>query len=438
MTKYEINDFVFEKEKTLDFISRFFNHITSWFETAVLLGFEYIRKKPEHLPEFIRRIKETLYFAHSDEKYGFKRQVDFIQILIDNAHRGHPHYLAAFFTLSKFFLQQSFQVSEGGRNHSVSFYEYPLPLYSVTKELRTSIWEKLFECFENYPEEVYGVVKDFKPSYHELSPEVLDFDLGLLGPFISENFSPKTFKYSHCVQEIIYRFDREERITNRSYRELKEKFLTEDYSSYRKLNWDKFRDKEEFEFDNWEEYGALKSEELKSFFLFGDESEFPKLFTAIANIQSVKERDYFPAGQSIEIIIEENFRNNNQLGFQLFRKILGEFPKGFQFPHRAIGAIVRSSLDWCLRIWAELEKWENENSLFWKITFFRHVPTDFIDKFYCDCYLNLIDQIDRYTYLYVEDFSRFNLIDKDFSKTVLRKISKKNDEMQAYLKALAE
>jgi hypothetical protein len=429
LTTYEINDFVFEKEKTLDFISRFFRHITSWFDTAVLLGFEYIKKKPEHLPEYIRRIKETLNFAHSDEKYGFKRQVDFIQILIDNAHSGNPHYMAAFFTLSKFFLQQSFQVSEGGRNHSISFYEYPLPLYSVTKELRILIWEKLFECFENYPEEVYGVIKDFKPSYHELNNEVLDFDLGLLVPFISENFSPKIFKYAHCVQEMINRFDREKRITNRSYRELKEKFLTEDFLAYRKLDWNKLGDKEEFEFDNWEEYEVLKSEELKNYFLFEDESEFPKLFTAIENIQSVKERDYFPAGQSINIIIEENFKKSNELGFLLFRRILEDFPIGLQFPHRAISVIVRSSPSWCLKIWAELDRWENESITFWKVSFFRHLPTDFIDKFYCDSLLQLIDSIDRYIYLYVEDFSRFNLIDKDFSKTILSKISKKNDDI---------
>ncbi|SFT71233.1 hypothetical protein SAMN04489724_1758 [Algoriphagus locisalis] len=429
MTKYEINDFVFEKERTLDFISRFFNHITSCFDTAVLLGFEFIRKKPEHLPEFIRRIKETLIFSHQDERLGFKRQVDFIKILIEKANNGNAHYLAAFFDLSKFFLKQSFHVTEGGRNHSISWYEYPLPFYRVTEDLRASIWRKLFLSFDEFPHEVYEVIKDFRPSYHELEPEVMDFDLGLLVPFVSENFSPMIFKYAHCVQEMIYRFDREDRITNRSYRELKQKFLTEDYLSYRKLDWDKFRDKEEFEFDNWEEYGALKSEELKSYFLFGDESEFPKLFTAIENIQCVKVRDYFPAGQSVDIIIEENFKKNNELGFLLFQKILGEFPKGLQFPHRGISAIARCSPSWCLKIWSELEQWENENSLYWKICFFRLLPTDFIDKFYCDRLLDLIESIDRYTYLYVEDFSRFNLIDKDFSKTVLSKISKKNDDL---------
>src|SRR5690606_37945628 len=129
MTKYVINDFVFEKERTLDFVSRFFNHITSCFDNAVLLGFEFIRNKPEHIPEFIRRIKETLIFSHQDERFGFKRQVDFIKILIEKANNDNPHYLAAFFDLSKFFLKQSFHVTEGGRNHSIPWYEYPLPFY---------------------------------------------------------------------------------------------------------------------------------------------------------------------------------------------------------------------------------------------------------------------------------------------------------------------
>jgi hypothetical protein len=429
LTKYEVNDFVFEKEKTLDFISRFFRHITSWFDTAVLLGFEYIRKKPEHLPEFIRCIKETLNFTHSDEKYGFKRQVNFIRILLENTYSGNPHFLSAFFTLSKFFLQQSFQVSEGGRNHSISFYEYPIPLYSVIRELRTGIWGKLFECFEDYPDKVYGVIRDFKPSYHDFNPEVMDFDLGLLVPFISKNLPPTIFKYAHCVQEIIYRFDREDRITNRSYRELKQKFLTEDYLAYRKLSWDKFRDKDEFEFENWDQYGLLKTEELKSYFLFDDESEFPKLFIAIKNIQSVKQRDYFPAGQSIDIVIEENFKINNELGFRLFQKIIEDFPEGLQFLHKSLRRISIESPDWCLTLWSTLENWENDNSLLWKINFFKFIPSDFIDEFYCDRLLNLIDSIDRYTYLYVEDFTRFNLIDKNFSKIILSKISKKINDL---------
>lgn len=428
-TEYEINDFVFSKEKTLDFISRFFHNITTWFDTSVHLGFEFIRRKPEHLPEFTRRIKEALNFAHKDEKYGFKRQVDFIQILIENTHRGNPHYSAAFFALSKFFLQQSFHVSEGGRNHSISFYEYPIPLYSVIKELRTSIWEKLFECFEDYPDEVYGVIRDFKPSYHDFNPEVLDFDLGLLVPFISKNLPPTIFKYAHCVKEIIYRFDREDRITNRSYRKLKQKFQTEDYLAYRKLSWDKFRDKEEFEFENWDEYGLFKTEELKSYFLFDDESEFTKLFTAIECVQSVKERDYFPAGQSIDIVIDENFKISNELGFRLFQKILEDFPEGLHFLHKSIRRISIESPDWCFRLWSTLENWENDNSLLWKINFFKFIPSDFIDEFYCDRLLNLIDSIDKYTYLYVEDFTRFNLIDKNFSKIILSKISKKIDDL---------
>ena len=67
---------------------------------------------------------------------------------------------------------------------------------------------------------------------------------------------------------MIYWNDREEKITNRSYRELKQKFLTEEYSMFCKLDWNRLRDKNDFEFDNWKEYDNLKSEEIRKNFVF--------------------------------------------------------------------------------------------------------------------------------------------------------------------------
>ena len=120
LTHYDTNDFVYEREQTIDFVSRFFNHLTEWFKPSIELGFEYIRKKPEHLPEFIRRIRENLMFDEPDERLGFKRQVDFIDILIENFNNNKPHYIPAFFALAKTFLAHSFSVTHGGRKHTIS------------------------------------------------------------------------------------------------------------------------------------------------------------------------------------------------------------------------------------------------------------------------------------------------------------------------------
>ena len=69
-----------------------------------------------------------------------------------------------------------------------------MPFYEVTKDLRTKIWETLFKSFETYPNEVFDVIKNFKPMHHDLVPEIMDYDLSLLIPFISDKLSPKIFQ----------------------------------------------------------------------------------------------------------------------------------------------------------------------------------------------------------------------------------------------------
>lgn len=431
LTHYDTNDFVFKTEQTLDFISRFFHHNLEWTRPATELGFEYIRKKPEHLPEFIRRIRENLVFDEPDERIGFKRQVDFIEILIENFNSNKPHYISAFFALAKSFLAHSFHVTHGGRNHTITWYNYPLPFYDVTKELRTKIWETLFDSYKTHPDEVFDVIKDFKPTHHELVPDIMDYDLSLLVPFISEKLSPTIFKHAYFVHDMIYWNDREEKITNRTYRELKQKFLTEEYLTFCKLDWNKLRDKHEFDYDfnDWKEYDNLKSEEIRKNFVFKEESQFNKLLTAIENIQSIKENDYFSAGQSIDIVVEENFIKDNELGFKLLQLILNNYPKGLQLLYRTTKLIVNQSDSWCLSFWQELENWSNENALFWRINFFNYIPPKFINEYYCEKLVETIDSIDKFAYLYIEVYSQYDLIDKQITKTILSKVAQKIENL---------
>lgn len=425
LTNYETNDFVYEREQTIDFLSRFFNHLSEWFKPSIELCFEFVRKKPEYLPEFIRRIRENLMFDEPDERIGFKRQVGFIDLLISKVKNEDPHYLASFFALAKSFLAHSFHVTHGGRKHTISWYSYPLPFYEATKELRTKIWNTLFECFEKYPDKVFEVIKQFKPTHQDLVPVIMDFDLGLLIPFISKKFSPENIRHTHYIHEMIYWNDREEKISDRSYRKLKQKFSTKEYFDFCKLDWNRLRDKSNYDFDDFREYDILKKEEIRKNFLFANEKEFEKLFKAILNVLAVKQNDYFSAGTSVDIVVEENFLHNNELGFKLLQLILKNYPKGLQLLYNTVKTVTSQSQDWCLKLWIELENWENENALFWRINFFNYIPDNFINEFYCEKLLKTVKSIDKYAYLYIEGYSRFNLKDKYITKTILEIISDK-------------
>jgi len=157
-SKYETNDFVWDRDKTLDFLANLFNQFTESFIPALELAFEYCRKKPESLPELIRRIREKLLFNDDDHRYDFRRQVELFNLLIRKFKDKQPHYVEAFFALAGTFLSHHYQITKGGRNHSITFYQYPLPFYEVTKDFRTSIWTTLFENFETYPKEVFSII----------------------------------------------------------------------------------------------------------------------------------------------------------------------------------------------------------------------------------------------------------------------------------------
>jgi len=420
LTHYETNDFVYEKEQTIDFISRFYNHYTEWLNPAIELGFEYIRKKPEHLPEYVRRIKEHLLFDESDERIGFQRQVNFIDILVSNVEKEKPHYISAFFALAKTFLQHTFHITHGGRKHTITWYNYPLPFYEVTKGIRTKVWQTLFDSYKKYPKEVFEVIKDFKPTHHDLIPEIMDFDLSLLIPFIESNFTPTNFKHAYFIHDMIYWFDREENITNRTYQSLKQKYLTQEYSDFCKLDWNRLRDKNDFEFNDFREYDNLKTEEIRKNFIFTSENDFDKLFSAISNVLAVKQNDYFSASQSIDIVVEENFIRNNNLGFKLLKSILENYPKGLNLLYRTVKMISNHSQEWCLKLWEEIENWDNENGLYWRINFFNYVPNEYISVFYSKKLVETIERIEGYAYLYIEDYSRYNLEDKHIAKKILQ------------------
>lgn len=319
----DTNGTISNKEQTLDFLSRFFNYVGKQFKPSIELAFELVRKKPQYLTELIRVLSESLKFDEKDEINGFKRQIDFIDILIQNFNNKKPHYIPSFFALAKSFLAHSFHNIRLGRKRTIASYYYPLPPTDLIFKLRAKIWNTLFESYDSYQNEVLDVITAYRPMVSDLVPEIIDHDLSLLVPFISDQLSPSIFKHTYYVHEMIYWNDREERISNRSYRDLKQKFTTEEYLNVCKLDWETLRGTPYFEYDlsKLEEYDNHKVNELVENFVFTAELQFHELLVAIENIQSVKEKNYFSISKSIDIVVEVNFRRNNELGFRLFQLI---------------------------------------------------------------------------------------------------------------------
>jgi hypothetical protein len=383
-----------------------------------------VRKEPTTLPELIRIIQERIVFDDEDSEYDFKRQVELFNFLTKKFSQNESHYIEAYFALSKTFLGHYFQILKGGRNHTITYYRYPIPFTETTKSFRKQIWETLIQNYNRYPEKVFEVIKDYQPSLREIVKDVLLFDLTYILPFAESKLDENSFKHCHYVQDLVFWLDREE-IEDKSYRKLKSIFNSDEYKTYRKLDWNSYRGKQDYDFTNHEEFRRLKESDVREYFVFKDENDFQILFTAIANILLIEENNAWGLQEALNIIFEENFIKNEELGFKLLDSFLANYPLGINPLYKPI-KLITASENYFLKLWSTLKSWNHDYKISWQLTFFEYLPVEFIDRTFANELIDTIQLIDRRCYLHFDSFEKFETINQEIIKEILVIVNRKN------------
>lgn len=423
---YQTNDFVYEVDLTLSYLTVFFNFYSENYISAIELSFEYVRKVPASLPELIRRIREKIIFDDEDSDYNFKRQVELFNFLTKKFKSSEPLFIEAYFALSKTFLGHYFQIFKGGRNHTLRHYRYPLPYTETTKSFRKQIWETLTQNFEKYPDKVFKIFKEYKPSFREIVNDVLLFDLSYILPLVENKLDKNNFKHCYYVQDLVYWLDREE-IQDKSYKKLKSIFNSDDFKIFRKLDWNIHRGKRDYDFANHDEFRRLKERDVREYFIFKNENEFRTLFTGITNTLSLEGNNTWGLQEALNIIFEENFIKNEEIGFKLIEHFLANYPLGITPLYKPI-KLVTASENYCLKLWNVLKHWKHEYKIYWQLTFFEYLPIKFIDKKFACELIDTINSIDKRCNIYFDSFEKFEIINKEIIKDILVIINKKNIE----------
>src|SRR5690606_20432471 len=187
-------------------------------------------------------------------------------------------------------------------------------------------------------------------------------------------------------------------LTDGSYQKLKSKFYNTEYEDFLKLDWDRFRDKEIFEFDDYKEYETIKANDLKHSFTFDGPDDFRRLHKALANIIEVKDNMY-GVSNSLDIVIEETFNKNNQLGFDLFRSLMDTYPRNIGPLYKSIKAIC-SIEDWSKELFKILNEWKHPSKIQWLFIYFECVPVSQINDALVQELLKTVDKIDSDSYIW--------------------------------------
>lgn len=403
-TDYIEKDYIFEKDQILSYLARLFLHRTEHFTPALALGFEYARKSPINLPLLVKTLRENISFSHDDEYVSFLRQIDLFSHVIENL--SHEHYRKAFIALATTFLAHHYQVHGSTRGNKITFYDYSLPATETIKQLRINIWESLFTLFDDCPDDVIAVVDSFthirmKP----LVPELLEIDLECILPFITDKLDTDSFRDIHFVQEFIKRAKSDK--YKEQLKSLKAKFRSADYLAYRKLDWNYFRGKQEYDFDNRKDFERLKTEDIKKSFLFKSPNEFDVLHRAIRNYLSIEKGGQWSLQKSIDIILEENFINNEEIGYLLLQSYLDNYPQINYTPIGLFNAIISKSEHHAQRLWKMLHQWDNKEKPYWQIRFIYRAPKEYLHDEHLSTLKNIINESQERFILYLDSLEGY-------------------------------
>lgn len=415
------------KDETLQYLSKVFNGMCESFSGSIELAFEYVRKKPEKMPELVKLIKSDIAFDDEDYRYGFFRQQKLFELLIDRVKKKQPHYLAAFLNLSTDFLAHHYNGSRSGRKNTIIMSEYQLPANKNIRDFRTMVWNALFGLYNEYPNEVFKAIRAFSPGLKNPVKELIDFDFELLFPFLDTNLDANNFEHVHFVQNTISWISKRAS-SNSSFKDLKRKIISNDYEIFRKLDFSSHRGKNDYDFKDSNEFQKLKEADIRKNFVFANKDEIDSFIKTFNTIMNGDRNDYWCVLPSIDIILDENFKVNKEIGLLLLEALLNTFPLGIREPRMSFQTYSNHSEEQSKAAWRIIENWKHDQSLYWKIEFIRFLPLELVNQYYYDKLMETVNSVNQSLYIDFKSIERFDTINPDIIADVLNIVVDKNDK----------
>lgn len=421
-TYYKQNEFTYNKNEIIEIIGEFFRLHTSIIKDALELVFEFVRRKPEHLPELIHKIRETLLFDRSDEYNGFYRQQVLFELMINGLDRKDELYSTSFYELAKTFLGFEFRHDKVQRD-KVIFYNYLLPNNKYIKELREFIWSAILRNYSDYPKKSLELLMSYLENGHQFVIEIIELDARYILEMVDKYLKEDIFEHCLFVQKYI-RWCKTNSYDEKVFPSLKERFTNLVYEMYVKLDWNRLRDKEEFEFEDYREYAKLKEEDIRISFILNTKEDVDEFFE-IYNFLKDYLRNNWSYDKVLDIIIDENFHENFNIGLYFLEVIIKDnnninYIPNLVFKHQLND---RNKIEQIKKL---IQNKSYKNKIFWVLSFYESIDESLIDKTHPREIVKYLVETEESITISLTGFSKYLNVQPDLFKEILEQVIMKN------------
>lgn len=422
-THYEHNAIFRDENKVLQVIQNFLNYPFK-FKDAIELAIAFVTKVPQETAQLTKLLREKTIFDKDDRYSAFQRQTILFDLLIGRMNNGEELSTSLFFELAPTFLHHRFRQTRNGGKMSIIFYEFPLPETLETKEFRNKLWTALKENFDRNSIKARAAIKVAIGPILGFQKWILQFDIDYLVEIIDEHFSEESLADCKMV-DLLTRVCRKQHLESDRIDILASKFRTPRYEAFKKLDWNRFRDKEEYEFDNQEEYEALKEAEIRESFVFESRKDVERFYSLL--VEGVRTTDsHWNIGKTVEIILKSHFEFDFDRGFELLQLII-EHENEINFHPGGSFKNILNSPENSTRIWNLIDGNQFPGRLFWKLNFFARLDDLLVDDRYAEEVLIAIKESNSSAHLHFDWIQKYRIVRPSIVLDILNAVYSQNE-----------
>lgn len=421
---YEHNAFSYKKDDLIELVGEIFRFHEN-LKDSIELGFEYVKRKPHHLPNLIHKIKEVLTFDQDDVYTGFLRQVTLFDVLIDGYNRNELIYVVSFYELSKTFLEFQFEHLRGGRNSSYSWYRYPIPNDEQIRLFRSRIWNVFLKNFKDYPSISLNLLRHYSNVRLDVCEKLMVFDRKFILSAISKNLNSKNFEHCLYVQDHIRSY-RRRGLLNKRMRLLSKQFTNSLYDTFKVLTWNLRRNREDYEYSNYGNFERQKEADIRRSFVF---QEVEEIFRFFENMMSVINADNADHGftHSLDLVVDSNLTNNFELGICLLKRIVAENNEIGYVPDIAFSNHLKDESS-ASDLWNIIKDASFNRSADWRISFFNRIDEKLINEEYLSEYILMFLNVNTSFRVNSMSLKRFSKVKPNIFKAIFELVFQHNSQ----------
>lgn len=424
------NNIFHDKDKLVDLLSDFF-YLGESIQNAIEMLFEYTRRVPLAINDLLHEIREHLIYDREDFQYGLFRQKILFGILDKGIKKRDKLCEAVFYEIAPIFLGFHFHKSRGGRKNEIYMYEIFLPDEEFVREFRKNIWQILNDSYSNDPISSLNTLNLYSTKF-DVTVGLMSYEAPLVISIIETHLHSTSFVDCEFVQTMVRRW-KNHNIETDKCDELSMIFVNSTYEVFLKIDWNRYRDKEMYDFDDYKEYEALKEAEIRSLFKFKSKEEILEFFDTFVYLRKLA-KDNWNYNNTLDIVIDENFKADFDLGCLFLKTVIESGNEIGYIPRRVFANHLKEKYK-ADTLWKLITAKKFSGAEDWELAFYDFVAVDLITVDLADSILNTMKQLQSTHLIHFERLKRFLDVKPDLFQELLRVMVSKNRDEKVQLRA---